>query len=46
MRLPVAEPVAISALTIEQLNAELEKGYASAIAGHHRSLTDVMAEWT
>jgi len=44
MRLPVREPVAISTLTTEQLNAELEKGYASAIAGHHRSLKDVVID--
>jgi len=44
MRLPVREPVDISTLTTEQLNAELEKGYASAIAGRHRSLKDVVTE--
>ncbi|MCL2362438.1 MAG: type II toxin-antitoxin system RelB/DinJ family antitoxin [Defluviitaleaceae bacterium] len=44
MRLPVREPVSICALTTEQLNDELEKGYASAIAGRHRSLKDVVTD--
>jgi len=44
MRLPAHEPVAINALTTEQLNAELEKGYDSAIAGRHRSLKDVVTD--
>ena len=44
MKLTVREPVAIGALTTEQLNAELEKGYASAIAGRYRSLKDVVAD--
>ena len=44
MRLPAREPVAMGALTTEQLNVELEKGYASAIAGRHRSLKDVVAD--
>jgi len=41
MKLPAREPVAMGALTPVQLNAELEKGYASAMAGRHRSLKDV-----
>jgi len=44
MRLPMREPVAMGALTPAQLNAELEKGYASALAGRHRSLKDVAAD--
>ena len=44
MRLPVREPVAMGALTPTQLNTELEKGYASAIAGRHRGLEDVIAD--
>jgi len=44
MRLPTHEPVAISTLTTKQLNAELEKGYTSAIAGRHRNLKDVMTD--
>jgi len=44
MKLPANEPVAMGALTSAQLNAELEKGYASAMAGRHRSLKDVAAD--
>jgi len=44
MKLPAREPVAMGALTADQLNAELEKGYASALAGRHRSLKDVKAD--
>ena len=44
MWLPLQEPVAINTLTTEQLNAELENGYASAIAGRHRSIKDVATD--
>ena len=44
MRLPAREPVAMGALTPTQLNTELEKGYASVVAGRHRSLKDVAAD--
>ena len=44
MRLPTHEPVASGALTTEQLNTELEKGYASARSGRHRSLKDVAVD--
>ena len=44
MRLPARQPVAMGALTPAQLNTELEKGYASAMAGRHRSLKDVAAD--
>ena len=44
MKLPVHEPVGMGELTSAQLNAELEKGYASAMAGRHRSLKDVAAD--
>ncbi len=41
VRLPVAQPVDISAITDEQLNAELEKGYADIMAGRTRSAKSV-----
>jgi len=41
MRLPACKPVAMGALTTAQLNTELEKGYAGAMAGRHRSLKAV-----
>jgi len=44
MKLPMREPVAMGVLTPAQLNAELEKGYAGAMAGRHRSLKDVTAD--
>ena len=44
MKLPAHEPVTMGALTSAQLNAELEKGYTSAMAGRHRSLKDVAAD--
>jgi len=44
MKLPAREPVAMGALTSAQLNTELEKGYASAMDGRHRSLKDVKAD--
>jgi addiction module RelB/DinJ family antitoxin len=44
MRLPARQPVAMGALTPTQLNTELDKGYADAISGHHRSLGNVVAD--
>lgn len=41
VKLPVAQPVDISAITDEQLNAELEKGYADIMAGRTRSAKSV-----
>lgn len=43
-RLPAPSPVAMDAMSPAQLNAALEKGYASAISGQHRSLQDVAAD--
>ena len=37
VKLPAARPVDVSALTEEQLNAELEKGYADIKEGRSRS---------
>jgi len=37
VKLPAARPVDVSALTEEQLNAELEKGYADIKEGRGRS---------
>jgi len=36
--------VAMGTLTSSQLNEELEKGYAGAMTGRHRSLKDVAAD--
>ena len=44
MRLPEYEPVNFNDMTPDQLNAELEKGYISAMSGRHRSLDDVVAD--
>jgi len=44
MKLPPKNPLALGALTPAQLNVELEKGYASALAGRHRSIKDVVAD--
>ncbi|MCL1820491.1 MAG: type II toxin-antitoxin system RelB/DinJ family antitoxin [Oscillospiraceae bacterium] len=44
MKLPTRKPLAIGAMTAEELNAELEKGYASSLAGRSRSLADVVAD--
>jgi len=44
MKLPMHEPMAMGMLTPAQLNEELEKGYAGAMAGRHRSLKDVAAD--
>lgn len=44
MKLPTNEPVAMGVMTPAQINVELEKGYADALAGRHRSLKDVVAD--
>ena len=41
---PSHVPLAMGALTTEELNAELEKGYADAIAGRLRPLDEFVAE--
>lgn len=41
VRLPATQPVDISSVTDEQLNAELEKGYAEITAGRTRSAKSV-----
>lgn len=41
LKLPVARPVDISTLTEDQLNAELEKGYADIAAGRTRNAKSV-----
>ena len=44
MRLPANEPVAFGAMTLAQINTELEKGYADVIAGRIHDIDDVVAE--
>lgn len=41
VKLPAARPVDVSTLTEEQLNAELEKGYADIKEGRSRSARSV-----
>ncbi len=41
VKLPAAQSVDISSITGEQLNAELEKGYADITAGRTRSAKNV-----
>lgn len=44
VKLPVAQPLDVSKLTEQQMNAELEKGYADILAGKTRSAEDVFAD--
>ena len=44
MKLPVRKPTAIGAMAAAELNAELEKGYASSVAGRTRSLDDAVSD--
>lgn len=44
MKLPVQEPIAIAAMGAVELDAELEKGYADAIAGRVHGLDAVAAD--
>ena len=44
VKLPVAQPLDASKLTEQQINAEIEKGYADILAGKTRSAEDVFAD--
>lgn len=44
VKLPVAQPLDASKLTEQQMNAEIEKGYADILAGKTRSAEDVFAD--
>ena len=44
MKLPARKPVAIGIMRAEELNVELEKGYADIAAGKLHSLNDVAAD--
>lgn len=44
VRLPYEKPVCMDALTKEELNAELEKGYADLQAGRTKPLEQAIAE--
>ena len=44
VKLPVSHPVDISTLTEQQLNMELEKGYADIVSGDVRSAEDVFGD--
>ena len=44
IRLPAAKPVDISTLTQEQLDVELEKGYADISAGRTKAAHSVFAD--
>lgn len=44
MRLPYEKPVCIGVLTEEDLNAELEKGYADILAGRTKPAEQEFAE--
>lgn len=44
IRLSAARPVDVSTLTQEQLDAELEKGYADISSGHSRDAHNVFAD--
>lgn len=44
IRLPAARPVDVNILTPEQLDAELEKGYADMSAGRSRDAHSVFAD--
>ena len=41
VKLPAVRPVDVSTLTEEELNAELEKGYADILAGRTKSANSV-----
>ena len=41
MKLPSSQPINISTLTEDQLNAELEKGYADITSGRARAAKSV-----
>lgn len=44
VKLPVAQPLDASKITEQQMNAEIEKGYADILAGKSRSAEDVFAD--
>ena len=44
MKIPSARPVDMSALSEEQLNVELEKGYADMKAGRTKSASKAFAD--
>lgn len=44
VRLPYEKPVCTGTLTEEEMNAELEKGYADIQAGHTKPLEQAIAE--
>ena len=44
MKLPTRKPVSIGAMSVEELNSELEKGYTDIAAGRLHNLDDVVAE--
>jgi DNA-damage-inducible protein J len=44
MKLPQRKPVAIGSLTVEEFNAEIEKGFADMAAGRMRPAADVFAD--
>ena len=43
MKLPARKPVAIGAMNAAELTAELEKGYADAVAGRLHDIDEVAA---
>ena len=44
VKLPAAKPVAMGALTKEELDTEIEKGYADMLAGYTESAEKVFAD--
>jgi DNA-damage-inducible protein J len=44
VKIPSAKPVDMSALSEEEMNAELEKGYADMVAGRTKSAKQVFAD--
>ena len=44
VKLPVAQPLDASKLTEQQMNAEIEKGYADILTGKARAAEDVFAD--
>ena len=44
VKLPYSKPVALDSLSVEEFNAELEKGYADMKEGKVRPASDVFAD--
>jgi DNA-damage-inducible protein J len=44
VKIPSAKPVDMSALSEEEMNAELEKGYADMVAGRTKPVKQVFAD--